>query len=181
MKKFTIKMFALMTTLFMSQGMMAQSEILFEEHFDEESLCSFRVEGDNEPLGDPIWVWDDSWDTVKADAFGRITEDYESYLVSPGIQLGTHNTLSFDMYSNYFVSMDDVAMVIREEGTKDWAVMNYDVPKSEDIINTGMIAIDENYDNKIVEIGFFYTSPSSYSSGLWVIDNVIVKDRKSVV
>lgn len=178
MKKITTKMFALAMAVFMSQDMMAQTEILFEEHFDEESLCSFRVEGDNEPLGDPIWVWDDSWDTVKADAFGRISEDYESCLVSPGIQLTRYNTLAFDMYSSYFVSMSDVALVIREEGATEWEKIEYDVPKSEDIINTGMIAIDPKFDNKKVEIGFYYTSPSSYSSGLWVLDNIVVKGEK---
>lgn len=175
MKKITTKMFALMMALFMSQGMMAQSEVLFEEHFDQKNLCSFRVEGDNEPLGEAIWKWDDTWDTVKADAFGRIDFDYESYLVSPVIQLGKNNTLTYDQYANYFVAMSDVALVIRLEGETEWDYIDFEVPKSEDIINIGNIIIDSKYDGKKVEIGFMYTSPSSYSSGLWALDNIIVK------
>lgn len=178
MKKITIKMFAFMMAFFVSQGIMAQSEVLFEEHFENKDLGTFKVEGSNGPEGKPIWAWDGGFNTVRADAFGKIEGEYESYLVSPAIQLGANNILTYDQATSFFANISDVSLAIRVDGTTQWAKIDFKVPETENMANIGEIAIAPEFEGQKVQIGFKYTSVSSSSSGIWAIGNIIVKGEK---
>ena len=152
------------------------AENLFEATFDYDE-CGFVVEGFN---GDDnnIWQWRKDAQDMYADGFYKINGALENYLVSPEIYFGTENVISFSSYASIFSNVaTDIAISIREVGG---AWTDFALPISD---NSGSnvlqeFKVPEEFNGKKVQIGFKYTAASSYSCGMWYIDNVVVKGVK---
>ena len=152
------------------------SYIVFEENF-ETGLGEFTVEGYN---GDDSYhIWEYSSGMAKADAYGKITGPITNYLVSPEITLATPgNIANFEYYSMYFaddILDEQMGFSVREIGG-EWE--DLEIPNcinSSENISSGDIVIPSAYAGKKVQVAFKYSSKSSISSGLWGIDNIVIK------
>lgn len=177
MKKFTLNIFVFVCALFASQTINAQQNVLFEETFAE-SLGAFVVEGNN-GVNNNIWSWDSYTNAALADAYGKIgtQEEVENYLVSPVINLGMNNIVSYDQYNVYFVDVkENIGLYIREEGTVEWTRVEYEIEADNGKLTpTGEIIIPADYNGKNVNFGFKYYTPGCNSSGILSIANFVVK------
>lgn len=155
-----------------------KSDVLFSETF-KESLGSFVVEGYNGDNNN-IWSFEPNSKAAYADAYGKIgaTEEITNYLVSPVITLSTEgNYASFDHYAFYFDDMNlRTKFCVREEAG-EWVELVIPVFSLDNAntVNSGAIVIPEEFNGKKVQVAFKYNTPGSSSSGMWYINNLVVK------
>lgn len=149
---------------------------MFEENFNMD-MGGFEVEGYNGSNADnPIWYRTSSY--VKADAYNKIKEPLENYLVSPEFKLAkTNNTIelvySFIDYSGGKMS-DQVGISIREKGGV-WVPVSIESlePSGKFIERKGLVIPDE-FGEKTVQLGFKYTAKTSDTAPIFSINHVLV-------
>ena len=147
------------------------STVIFKESF-QGGLGDFTVEGYNGE-NENIWSFKGS---AYADAFGKITDPVENYLVSPVIALGSEgNFAHFDHYKQFFNDMpSEVGFAVRTVGG-EWTALTILEYPGYDWTNSGNIEVPAEFNGKEVQFGFKYTAKTSNSAGAWAVLNFMVE------
>lgn len=148
--------------------------IVYTANFDT-GKCGFReesVETEND-------AWSRFWEgCMMANAFAKVKEMTVFYLVSPNITLDeSGNTVSFDHKGSYFEDWEGQAQLhVREVGGEWVKLEGINYPYDTDTyVNSGDLVIPSEFNGKTVQIGFMYAADGTAASGIWYVDNLIVK------
>ena len=155
--------------------------VLLQESFST-GMGEFYVEGEKGYSND-IWTFrDDHMEATSYFKYTSTTGEMYSYFVSPEFTLGeSDNFAYFDHDGMYFYpDMQRCALVIREVGEENWDKlkdMKYpaDCNAGAGFVNTGEMAVPSKYNGKRVQIAFRLHAESSYSDGIWMFKNLVVK------
>lgn len=129
-----------------------------------------------------IWKHDAKYKYMKASAYKNSLMEAESILISPEINLGKDNKLTFEHAANKMGDgkpQDFFTLMIREGQTGEWKTLTiptYPAGTDWKFISAGEIDLSA-YSNKKVQLGFKYTSTNEVT-GTWEIKNLKVTGTK---
>ena len=149
-------------------------EIVFMAKFDVDE-CGFVEEIPAEQNNAWMHFWDGC---MSADGYQKVDKFTPFYLVSPEFTLdAVGNVVSFDHKGDYFTNWEEEAQLcIREVGGEWINITGITYPTSgTEYTNSGILEIPAQLNGKNVQIAFKYSADGSMSSGIWYVDNLLVK------
>ena len=148
--------------------------VTIDENIARELFLETFIEGQGEftTEGDDIWYWNVDYEAMSAETEAAANAS----LVSPAIELGKENTLSFMYYAFSFTDINSaISVAIREVGG-EWVMLT--LPElGEYAWNWAEFEIPAEFDDKTVEFKVTYDAAGGYFN----ICNFTVKGKKADV